>query len=313
MRSRFARIGLPLLLVAAALAACAPAAAPLASRTEAPASGAPAPAPPAAAPADRAVAPAQPAQGGATMAKPAAKPGQVEANVPSVLDRMIIRTAEVKVAVPNVRQAMGQVEQIATLVGGMVFASTFSESQQQDVATVTLRVPPDQKSFQEVLDRIGAIEGARITEQNIRSDDVTEEFTDLEAQLRNLHTTETRLLALLERATKLEDILTLERELGAVRNTIERLEGRKRLLERRAELATIVVTLRQVAPGKDARPSEGWNPFEIAARALAALLSVTQVLATALIWLVIWFPIYAVPLLLLWLLRRRVQQARTAG
>lgn len=237
---------------------------------------------------------------------------RAEAEPPSLLERMIIRTAEVKVAVPDVRRAMEEVERIATLVGGVVFASSFNAAQREQQATVTLKVPPDEKTFQEVMDRIAAIEGAKVTDRNIRSQDVTEEFTDVEAQLRNLRSTEARLLALLEKASRLEDILALERELSNLRNRIERLEGRKRLLERRVEQATIVVSLRQVVPAKDGEAAE-WNALRIVASAFAALVEATRGLVTVLIWLAVWSPLYGPVLVLLWLARRRLRLARPAG
>lgn len=304
------RFGLVFLISTVLVAACSPA--PLAEKLDSAKGaleqrGASAPAPGQAAPQ------IAPSAGGARPATAAIQgsPNASQAPLPNVLDRMIIRTADVKLSVPDVRQAVTQVEQIATLVGGMVFASSFSASQQQDVASVTLRVPPDQETFQQVLDRLAAMEGAKVTDKNIGSTDVTEEYTDLDAQLRNLQATETRLLALLDKATRLEDVLTLERELSSVRNNIERIQGRKQLLQRRADLATIVVTLRQVAAGKN-EAGEGWNPLTIASKAIAALVMATQGIATVLIWLVVWSPVYALPIYVLWLLRRRLQQPRTA-
>ena len=244
---------------------------------------------------------------GGAVTSPSSGPS-AEMPLASTLDRLIVRTADVKLAVPNVRQAIDVIERIATGAGGLVFSSSFSTGGDREAATVTLRVPPDEQTFHEVLDQLVALEGAVVTDRSIQSQDVTEEFTDLEARRRSLQATEARLLALLERATQLQDILALERELANVRGQIERIEGRQRLLERRLELATIVVTLRQAPPELG-----GWSLREAAAGAWASLLAATRLLAVALVWLVVWLPVYGALLLLGWLLYRRYRPSRASS
>ena len=72
------------------------------------------------------------------------------------------------------------------------------------------------------------------------SDDVTAEFYDVEARIRNKKQEEDRLRKHLEDSTgKLEDILHVEREISRVRGEIERMEGRMRVLKDLTSLTTI--------------------------------------------------------------------------
>jgi hypothetical protein len=75
---------------------------------------------------------------------------------------------------------------------------------------------------------------------------VTEEFVDLESNLRNLQAAEVRLVGLMERAQKVDEVIAVQRERTNVRSQIERIEGRRRLLECRSEFTTINLTLRDV-------------------------------------------------------------------
>ena len=75
------------------------------------------------------------------------------------------------------------------------------------------------------------------------SDDVTDQFIDLEARLRSAAHEETRLVELLGSAETVADILVIERELGRVRAEIERLQGQINFLGSRVELSTITVSL----------------------------------------------------------------------
>ena len=84
---------------------------------------------------------------------------------------------------------------------------------------------------------------------NVSAEDASEEFVDLSARVENAHRLEQRLLELLRTRTgKLQDVLTVERELARVREEIERMEGRMRFLKTRADLSTLSVNLYEPAP-----------------------------------------------------------------
>ena len=78
--------------------------------------------------------------------------------------------------------------------------------------------------------------------ESVGSQDVTEQFVDLEARLRSLQTAEIRLLDLLDLADSVSEILIVENELARIRSEIERLTGQRNFLDRRVALATISVT-----------------------------------------------------------------------
>jgi hypothetical protein len=160
---------------------------------------------------------------------------------------------------------------------------------------MTLRVPADPATYQATLDRLRGL-AERVVDEQAQAQDVTEEYVDLDARLRTLRASEESLLALLGKATRVEDILQIQRELTNVRSQIEQIQGRKQALERRADMATINVTIREV--GAFSRP--GWSPggtFEEAVRALGAALRGLAVFA---IWLLVFSPIWGGFLLLGW-------------
>jgi hypothetical protein len=106
-------------------------------------------------------------------------------------------------------------------------------------ATVTVRVPQEQ--FFTALDLISAL--GKVQSQNVGSEDVSEQFIDLEARLKSSLREEQSLLSLLDKANKVGDVLSIERELSRVRSDIERFQGQLNFLERRVDLATIAASL----------------------------------------------------------------------
>jgi hypothetical protein len=103
-----------------------------------------------------------------------------------------------------------------------------------------LRVPASQ--FNSVMEQVRAV-GARIIQEKVTGQDVTEEFMDLEARIKNQKALELQFLEIMKRAGKVEDALNVQRELADVRTEIEKLEGRRRFLENQSSLSTINVTL----------------------------------------------------------------------
>jgi hypothetical protein len=94
---------------------------------------------------------------------------------------------------------------------------------------------------------------------------VSEEFVDLTARTANARRLEERLLELLATRTgKLQDVLSVERELARVREEIERMEGRLRYLKTRTELSTLSVALHEPPPLVS--PNPGRNPLAEAVR-----------------------------------------------
>jgi hypothetical protein len=216
---------------------------------------------------------------------------------------MIVYTARITLRVTNVGSAIESVSVLADRYGGYVSGSTRTENDGSPAATVTLRVPA--QDFQAVMAELRA--GAeRVLTENITSEDVTEEFTDLDAQLRSLRATEQQYLDLLRRANTVEDVLRVQQRLSEVRVQIERIEGRLRLLERRADLATITVTLteRPSLPGADP-----WDPGRIIGESWAASLRFLQATATVALRVVVFFwwvfPVLGLALLMVILLARR--------
>jgi hypothetical protein len=112
-------------------------------------------------------------------------------------------------------------------------------------ATLELKVPSAR--FDELTEGLQPI--GRLEFVNVSAEDVSEEFVDLTARAANGRRLEERLVELLRTRTgKLQDVLTVERELARVREEIERIEGRLRYLKTSAQLSTLSVSLHEPMP-----------------------------------------------------------------
>jgi hypothetical protein len=236
-----------------------------------------------------------------------------EASDQAVQQRLIIRTADVTIVVKDTQAQMDALMKLAEEFGGFVVSSSTSRVRDNALqGYITLRV--DAARFDEAMNRIRAL-AVEVRSENVRGEDVTAEYVDLDARLKNLEATEAQLQKILEQATTTEDVLAVYRELTQIRGQIEQIKGRMKYLSQSAALATISVTL---IPDALAQPIQvgGWRPEGVAKEAFEALIATLQGLASLLIWLVIVvlpvLLILALPIVLLVLLIRRARHSKKA-
>lgn len=187
-------------------------------------------------------APARPAEVAQAKDEPAkqASPGSTAvARADSA--RKVIYKAELSVEVRAPSDAQAKVTSLVEREGGFVAsaARADAEGHTSDV-TLVLRVPAAR--FSAVLAEIRRLGDGKRSER-IDSEDVTDEYVDLDARLRSETRLEEQLLELLKTAKTVEDALRVHKELASVRTEIERIQGRKQLLEREVTMSTIRLTL----------------------------------------------------------------------
>ena len=204
--------------------------------------------------------------------------------------RKIIYNSKISVETSDIDQfSEGLNSKLASLGG---FIADFNEQRfagDRRSRTWTLRVDVDK--FDEL---ISWFDGeSNVTHKEVTSQDVTEEFVDLSARLENKRNTERRLVALLEeRPGKLDEVLSVEREIDRVREDVERIEGRLRFLSERTALSTVTLTattrIEYQAPLEASfgtRVSEAWNS------SLHELQAAGESLAIGLVGMVPWLPL----------------------
>jgi hypothetical protein len=160
--------------------------------------------------------------------------------------RLIVRTGQASIEVDSLEPAMAELRRIVQRTGGFVAdASVQSGRNQLRQATLELKVPAIR--FDELTEGLQPL--GRLEFVNVGAEDVSEEFVDLTARAANGRRLEDRLVELLRTRTgKLQDVLSVERELARVREEIERMEGRLRYLKASAQLSTLSVSLHEPVP-----------------------------------------------------------------
>ena len=249
-----------------------------------------------------AVAPAAPAgeNAQANAIAPANAVAQAGATDNAGFQRKIIGRASITLVVQDTQKAVDGINSLMAQVNGYVANANLYKSEHDGGAilegTLTLRVPADQmERAMKQLESLALTVGSK----SLSREDVTDQYTDVDAQLRNLTATETELRALLAEvrakpAAKPDDILAVHQRITEIRGQIDQLQGRKNVLDNLISLATIDVTL---TPDVLTQPvvEAGWRPVAVVHSAVRTLVSTLQIVGTAAIWVAI----YLLPLALI--------------
>ena len=165
---------------------------------------------------------------------------------PTTSQSMIIRNAHVDVQVNSLEQAIASVRRLATALGGHIGSmNTQTGEHQVRSAMLVMKIPAAR--FDSAMLGLPAL--GKVESSSANAEDVGEEFVDVTARVANARRLESRLVTLLATRTgKLDDVLTVERELARVRQEIERYEGRLKWIGTQVAVSTISVNVHEKAP-----------------------------------------------------------------
>lgn len=227
--------------------------------------------------------------------------GNMAAQDSTVMQRMIIKNADLALEVEDVAATEQQIRNLANENKGYVVETATYGTDNNRTANLTIRVSAE--AFEGTLAQLHDMAN-KVLSQSVSGEDVTAEYVDLESQKRNLEATRDRLLALLEDAKKVSDALEVNQALKKVQGELEGIQGRMKYLRQSAAMSTITVSLRtpSIEPIIE---EEGWSPVAVARRSLRGLISFGQGLANVIIALLIWVPVWAPLIVLGWWLRRK--------
>jgi hypothetical protein len=160
-------------------------------------------------------------------------------------DRKIIRNAELDLQVNNVEAMLATIRGITDSAQGLVFASSTSFDGDNQLATITLDVPGS--NFDQVINNLRSASGVKkVQRESVTSQDVTDEYVDLQSRLKSLNASHDRLLALIAQATNINDIVTLDDHLSDIETQIDQTTGRMNYLDKKTSFSRIVVALSPV-------------------------------------------------------------------
>jgi hypothetical protein len=166
---------------------------------------------------------------------------------PQDTGRKTIRTSSIDLVVQKPTEAAEKIRRLAEGIGGFLVSSEISGGQDATSGSLTVRVPAAR--FEEARAEIRKL-GLRVENERIEAQDVTRQYVDQEANLRNLRAEEAQYLAILKQAKTVKDTLEVSEKLGEVRGQIEQQQEEFSALSKQIETVAISIMLRTEAEAR---------------------------------------------------------------
>ena len=184
------------------------------------------------------------------------EPVAAKAGVDSSMDRKMVRNSSVDLVVRKPAEAAEKIRELAEGLGGFLVSSQVSGWPNAGGAVLTIRVPAAR--FEEARVEIRKL-GLRVESEKVEAQDVTRQFVDEDANLRNLRAEEAQYLSILKQAHTVKDTLAVSDKLSDVRGQIEQQQAEFNALAKQTETVAIAVSLRAEAEAQVA--GLHWRPL----------------------------------------------------
>lgn len=221
---------------------------------------------------------------------------------PEQTDRKLVKNASLTIEVQDTEYTKIAVEKKIQEIGGFVTNLNSWETRPGVLSyTFTLRIPVEK--LDTTLAQMTEL-GSKKSE-NFSVTDITAQYTDNEARIKNLEIRRDRLRTMMDRKTEnLNDVLQIDRELSSVQNQIENLERTQRRNDNNVSYSTLNLTL-QPEPQIGDIDNPEWTPTRSWKRAVNKLITSFHHIADRVIMAVVYAPIWIPIVLVLWFIKRR--------
>lgn len=161
----------------------------------------------------------------------------------SMTERKVIKKGEIKFQTKSIQETTNFISENIKNLQGYISSDNVYNSEDRITQRIEIRIPSN--SFDDLLSRISN-NVKKIEYKNVQLEDVTEEYIDVESRIKTKKELENRYIELLSKAKTVQEILSIEKELGTLRSDIESIEGRLKYLKDQVSLSTLSVEYYQL-------------------------------------------------------------------
>jgi hypothetical protein len=165
-----------------------------------------------------------------------------QASKPAKTERMLIKNGNLNFSVANIEESKKEIEKLSKEFNGYIASEEQQRYDHRLQYEQVIRIPAGRfEAFVKTIEGFGL----HIDSRNINSQDVTEEFIDVEARLKTKKELDVRYHQLLSKAKNVTEMLAIEEQIGSVRAEIESMQGRLNFLTNQVGFSTLTITYYQ--------------------------------------------------------------------
>lgn len=221
-------------------------------------------------------------------------------------DRVVVQESSLSLLVKDVRETGDRIIKFAEDRGGFMVDTSYTRPEESPFGTITVRVPTN--ILNDALSYFRS-QGIKVTSENIRGRDVTDQYVNIENRIDALLKIKARYESLTENSGNVSELLSLQREIGNTQTQIDNFVGQKKALEENAKFTKITVFLSTDELSLPYAPDNKFRPNVVFKLAVRSMLNTLVWLGQLSIWVGVYSVIW-VPALILFIVYKKWQARR---
>ncbi len=218
-------------------------------------------------------------------------------------DRLVITDTSLSLQVKDVSQSIKKIQEEAKNLGGFLVDSHLSKPEMAASGSITVRIPT--ANLSQALDTFKAL-SVKVVSESVVGTDVTDQYEDLEARLAVLNKTKAKFESIMDQATRVTDLLEVQRELISLQSQIDSVVGQQKYYQKSADLSKVTVYLSTDDLSLPYAPTGQWRPLVVFKTAVRSLVQHLRQVGSAIIWLAVYSPLILLAFVVYKLIKKRL-------
>lgn len=210
-------------------------------------------------------------------------------------NRLIIQDTGLSLQVKDVAKTIDEIEKSTREFGGFLINSNLSKPEGGASGFISVRIPEVKRKEAMTAFKNMAV---KVVSESVNGNDVTDQYTDLQAQLDVLQKTKVKFEEILDRATAVNDLLNVQQQLTSLQQQIDSVKGQQKYYEQSAKLSKITIYLSTDELALPYAPTNEWRPTVVFKEAVRSFLGALRNIGNLIIWAVVFAPII-IPIILI--------------
>jgi Domain of unknown function (DUF4349) len=162
-------------------------------------------------------------------------------------NRKLIKNGSLEFETLDLEKTSKSVKSKIWALKGYISTETDSKEEYRHEKRITVRIPA--ANFDTFMSKINE-DVQEYDRKEINIEDVTDQFVDIQARLKNKKQVEEKYIQLLKKGVSVADILKIEEQIGEIRGEIESVEGRLKLMENQVNYSTLHISFYKLKASK---------------------------------------------------------------
>ncbi len=185
--------------------------------------------------------------------------------------------------------------------------TNISSPGEASTATISIRIPS--AKLNGYLNELRTL-SIRVVSEELRGDDITDQYKDIQTRLDTLNTTKRRFEEIYDKAVAIQDILSVQNNIMQLQDQIDSLKGQQQYMQKSTDTARVTVYLSTDELSLPYAPDTSWRPSAVFKEAVRSLVVNLRGLASLLIWIAVYALLWGPVLVILFIIRRYIKKRR---